>query len=421
MSSDSLLDTLEARGFIDQTSSADLKVFLEKPRRVYVGFDPTASSLHIGNLVGICALRWFQIHGHTPVVILGGATAKIGDPSGKSIERPLLSKEEINHNVSALRKIFTPILDPKGTYPEPVFFNNDEWLGRFTLLDFMRDVGKFFRIGPMLAKESVKTRLNSPEGISFTEFSYQALQGYDFYHLFKHEEVSIQMGGSDQWGNITAGIELTRKILGKSVFGITYPLLTKSDGTKFGKTEEGAVWLSKELLSPYKFYQYFIRLSDQDVIQLMRMLTFMPIEEIREYETNLANAPQLAQKRLAEEMTRLVHGKAELKSAQKATEMATPGKKVALSADHLKALIDQIPTKRFVKADFLGHFLIDVLVTSGLAESKGALRRLIQNGGLYLNEIRIEDPAYTLSEKDLLECCALVALGKKNKALLVLE
>ena len=421
MSSDNLLNILKARGFIDQTSSAELEAFLEKPRRVYVGFDPTAPSLHIGNLVGICALRWFQIHGHTPVVILGGATAKIGDPSGKSIERPLLSKEEIAHNISALQKIFAPILDPEGKYPKPIFFNNEQWLGRFTLLDFMRDVGKFFRIGPMLSKDSVKTRLNSPEGISFTEFTYQALQGYDFYHLFEQEDISIQMGGSDQWGNITAGIELTRKILGKAVFGITYPLLTKSDGTKFGKTEEGAVWLSKELLSPYKFYQYFVRLSDHDVIQLMRMLTFISIEEIQDYEKNLGHDPQAAQKRLAEEVTRLVHGDLELASAQKATEVATPGKKIALSADGLKALADQIPTKRLVSANFLDQTLIDVLIASGLAESKGALRRLIQNGGLYLNENRIEDPSYILSKKDLLDRHAIVALGKKNKALLVVE
>jgi tyrosyl-tRNA synthetase len=419
MHSTDLITTLRDRGFIDQISSEELKDFLKQPRRVYVGFDPTAASLHIGNLVGICALRWFQIYGHTPVVVLGGATAKIGDPSGKSIERPLLSKDEIADNVRKLKKTFTPILKTSPRHPEAEYFDNDSWLGRFTLLDFLRDVGKFFRLGPMLSKESVKVRLESPEGISLTEFSYQALQGYDFFHLFSKEDVTLQMGGSDQWGNITAGIELTRKITGETVFGLTYPLLTKSDGKKFGKSESGAIWLSEAELSPYKFYQYLLRTDDRDIGKLLRMLTFLPIEEIQSIEAKIPHDPQKAQKRLAEEVTRLVHGDEALVSAQKATEAALPGKQIDICGDQLKALIDQIPTHRLLLSQLVDHKLIDVLVDTGLAESKGAVRRLIQNGGLYLNSEKIVDPNFTISEELLKEACLLVALGKKNKALIV--
>lgn len=419
MHSSDLIETLQARGFIDQVSSDELKAFLSEPRRVYVGFDPTAASLHIGNLVGICALRWFQLYGHTPVVVLGGATAKIGDPSGKSVERPLLSKDEIADNVHKLKKTFAPILKSDSSCPEPEYFDNDSWLGRFTLLDFLRDVGKFFRLGPMLSKESVKVRLESPEGLSLTEFSYQALQGYDFFHLFSKEDVTLQMGGSDQWGNITAGIELTRKITGETVFGLTYPLLTKSDGKKFGKSESGAIWLSEAMLSPYKFYQYLLRTDDRDIGKLLRMLTFLPIDEIKAIEAKIPEKPQEAQKRLAEEVTRLVHGDEALASAKMATEAALPGKQVALSGDQLKALIDQIPTQRLLLSQLIDHKLIDILVDTGLAESKGAVRRLIQNGGLSLNSEKITDPNFLITEELLKEACFLVALGKKNKALIV--
>jgi len=270
---------LEERGLIDAFTGDDLKSFLKSPVKAYIGFDPTADSLHLGNFVGIQLLAWLQRFGHTPVIVLGGATGKIGDPSGKSKERPLLDDEMIAHNLSCIRKNFEKVLDFSGKLPMPLFFNNADWFSSFRFIDFLRDVGKHFRIGAMLAKESVKSRIQSEEGMSFTEFSYQLIQSYDFYHLFK-EGVSLQMGGSDQWGNITAGVDLIRKLTGKSGQGLTFPLLTRSDGKKFGKSEEGAIWLSEEKLSAYQFYQYLVRIPDEDVIVLMKRLTFMPIEEI---------------------------------------------------------------------------------------------------------------------------------------------
>ena len=236
---ENVIECLEKRGFIDALTSEDLKQKVKSPLKVYVGFDPTADSLHLGNLLGIVALRWFQKFGHTPVVVLGGATGRIGDPSGKSKERPLLDDETIEYNISKIRKNFEKVLD-FSCQNAPVMLNNDQWYKSMNLIDFLRDVGKHFRMGVMLAKDSVKSRVQSEEGMSFTEFSYQTLQGYDFYHLFNSMNVCLQMGGSDQWGNITAGTDLIRKTLGASAFGLTFPLLTRSDGKKFGKSEEGA-------------------------------------------------------------------------------------------------------------------------------------------------------------------------------------
>ena len=249
-------------------TSEELKGHVQKPVRVYIGFDPTADSLHLGNLVGVMALAWFAKFGHAVYPILGGATGRIGDPSGKSTERPLLDEATLEANIAHLGAFFQKVL------PGARVLNNQDWLGSFSLIDFLRDVGKHFRIGPMLGKEMVRTRLQSEEGMSFTEFSYQLLQGYDFYHLQKTHGVSVQMGGSDQWGNITAGIDFNRKLGGAPIYGVTFPLLTRSDGKKFGKSEEGAIWLSPEKLSPYHFYQYLVRVPDADVICLLKMLSF---------------------------------------------------------------------------------------------------------------------------------------------------
>ena len=328
-----VIDVLEQRGFIDAMTSRDLCSRLEKPAKIYVGFDPTASSLHIGNLVGIIALSWMQKFGHTPVIILGGATALIGDPSGKSKERPLLLPEMVEQNRKGIISNFRNVLDFSPSAPQPIFLNNYDWFSSISFLDFLRDVGKHFRIGPMLAKESVRARLNSQEGISYTEFSYQALQGYDYYHLHKNHGVCLQMGGSDQWGNITAGVELVRKLDGSEVFGLTFPLLVRSDGKKFGKSEEGAIWLNPELVSPYEFYQYLYRTADADVVQLLRLLTFIDMEEIREYKHLLQRKdapPNVAQQRLAEEVTRIVHGEEGLALAQRVTKGAAPGAKTDL-------------------------------------------------------------------------------------------
>src|SRR5579872_3470330 len=281
---DNVIDCLKERGFVDAMTSEELQEITSKPIKLYVGFDPTADSLHLGNLMGIMALAWFQRFGHTPVAILGGATGRIGDPSGKSIERPFLDNETIVANIASIRKHFEKTLDFASSTNPPMILNNDDWYNSVSLVEFLRDVGKYFRVNVMLSKEMVRARLASEDGISFTEFSYQLLQGYDFYHLYEKFGVILQVGGSDQWGNITAGIELIRKKIGGSAYGLTWPLLTRSDGKKFGKTEEGAIWLSPERCSPYQFYQYLVRLPDPDVIPLMRLLTFMSMEEIGSYE-----------------------------------------------------------------------------------------------------------------------------------------
>ena len=404
------LHYLKERGLIQQLSSDELGEHLGEPRHFYLGIDPTAESLHIGNLVGLIVARWLQKEGHTPVIITGGATAKIGDPSGKSDERPLLSFEQIEANSRALQETCKSILSGDG--PKPIFLNNDSWIAPFSFIDFLRDVGKHFRLGPMLAKEMVKTRLASDAGLSFTEFSYQLLQGYDFAHLFDKQGVTLQIGGSDQWGNITAGIDCGRKIKGAALFGLTHPLLLKSDGTKFGKSAGGAIWLSKEKLAPYGLYQYLVRTEDSDVFRMLQMLTFLPLEEIEGLKTGDA------QRRLAFEVTALVHGKEEAEKAEKASALAAPGKKSLLDAESLAALSGQIPTHKLERSTVIGNKVIDVLANAGIAESKGALRRLIQNRGLYLNEALIEDPNALFEENAAIGEYFLVALGKKNKVII---
>lgn len=311
-----VIKILQERGFIDQMTSEELALHVEKPISAYIGFDPTADSLHLGNLVGIIALAWFQKYGHTPVAILGGATGLIGDPAGKSVERPLLDEKTLRYNVGRLEAFFQKIL------PSSKVLNNYTWLGNMTLVEMLRDIGKHFRMGPMLAKESVRTRIQSEEGMSFTEFSYQVLQGYDFYYLHEHHKVTLQMGGSDQWGNITAGIELNRKLGGSSIYGLTFPLIVRSDGKKFGKSEEGAIWLEADRLSPYHLYQYLFRVPDVDVIRLLKMLTFLDMDVIAKIEEEMSKVPNSAQKILAAEVVRFVHGEEGLKSALSATSGA---------------------------------------------------------------------------------------------------
>lgn len=410
------LHHLKERGLIQQLSSDELGEHLRHPRRFYLGIDPTAESLHIGNLVGLIVAKWLQQEGHTPVIITGGATAKIGDPSGKSNERPLLSFEQIKTNSEALKKTCEAILSGDG--PKPIFLNNDSWIAPFSFIEFLRDVGKHFRIGPMLAKEMVKTRLASDAGLSFTEFSYQLLQGYDFAHLFDKEGVTLQIGGSDQWGNITAGIDCGRKIKGAALFGLTHPLLLKSDGTKFGKSAGGAVWLSKERLAPYGLYQYLVRTDDSDVIRMLQMLTFLPLEEIEALKKGPIGT---AQRRLAFEVTALVHGKEEAEKAERASALAAPGKKCRLDAQSLAALSGQIPTHTIKPSEIIGKKVVDVLAASGISESKGAARRLIQNRGLSINETLVEDPQALFEENRALGSYFLIALGKKNKVLIELK
>lgn len=417
---ENVIDVLKERGFIDAETDPNLRQMAEKSIKVYCGFDPTADSLHLGNLVGIIGLGWFQKFGHTPVALVGGATGMIGDPGGKSMERPLLSSETIEFNLSGIRKNLESILH-QGKVP-PIVVNNLDWFKNFSFVDFLRNVGKFFRLGPMLAKDSVKTRLESDEGMSFTEFSYQVLQGYDFLHLYQKHQIILQIGGSDQWGNITAGVELVRKMLGESVYGLTFPLLLKSDGQKFGKSEKGAVWLSAEKLSPYEFYQFLFRTSDADVIRCLKMLTYVSMDEIRILEKQMQESeylPNTAQKRLASEVTRLVHGEEALQVALKVTEAAAPGQEAALDAMSLDILAQDMSSSILNLEDVIGSDLINLLVKVELVKSKSEAKRLLENRGIYLNNERIEEVTRLIVPEDLLDGrLLLLAAGKKNKKII---
>lgn len=422
---ENVIRLLKERGFIDAMTSEDVTDAADKPLKVYVGFDPTADSLHIGNLVGIMGLAWFQKFGHTPYVILGGATGRIGDPSGKTAERPLLDDSTLQYNVQKLSEFFHQILECNEGTNSAVILNNNDWYEGFSFVDFLRDVGRYFRMGPMLAKDSVKSRLQSEEGMSFTEFSYQVLQGYDFCHLNTKHGVTIQMGGSDQWGNITAGTEYTRKTTKASVHGITFPLLTRSDGKKFGKTESGAIWLSSHRLSPYQFYQYFIQVPDADVIRFLKILTFLDLQQIAELEQSMSDPsykPNTVQKVLAEEVTRFVHGPEGLQAALRATEAAKPGADAVLSAEALEAVKNDMPHAVVKGSEVIGQKYVDVVARLGLLGSKSEAIRLIKNGGAYLNNERISDPQFVFSEQNLIEkMYLLISIGKKKKMLLELE
>lgn len=417
-----VVETLRERGLIENITHDEIVSLLKSSQNVYCGFDPTADSLHLGNLVGIIVLKWFQKFGHRPVVVLGGATARIGDPSGKSIERPLLDEETIDHNVAEIQKHFEAILDFSDPKTKPLILNNNDWFSQFSFIEFMRDVGRHFRVGAMLAKESVKNRISSDVGMSFTEFSYQVMQGFDFHYLKGKHGVSVQIGGSDQWGNITAGTELIRRLgtaTGQKAAGLTFPLLTKSDGKKFGKTEDGAIWLSPNKMSPYNFYQHLYRVADADVIKLMRMITFMELAEIHEIENSMKDdnyVPNSAQKRLAQELTKLIHGAKGLEIAENVTLALKPGSDAKLEPAVFEALADAMPMKHTTKANVAGNKLIDVAVDLKLMPSKGEVRRMIENGGVYLNNRRVEDVNYTFADSDLIDdIYALLSIGKKRK------
>ncbi len=418
MNNSNVIDCLRARGFIEALTSEELVQAAKSPLKLYCGFDPTADSLHLGNLVGIIGLAWFQKFGHTPYVILGGATGRIGDPSGKSVERPQLAESVLQHNVECLRTFFERIFGEK----KCVILDNNDWFSQFTLIDFLRDVGKHFRVGSMLAKESVKARLQSEEGISFTEFSYQILQGYDFYHLNKHHGVTVEIGGSDQWGNITAGTEINRKLGGQQLFGFTFPLITRSDGKKFGKSEEGAIWLSADKLTPYQFFQYLFRIPDADVIRLLKMLTFLSLEEIAQIEKQMGQpdyVPNTAQKRLAEEVTRFVHGDKGLEAALRVTEGMGPGANAVLNEQVLTELSKDMPNATLPKNEVVGQRFVDVAVKIGLLPSKSEASKLIKNGGAYLNNERISDPALVLLDSHIIDHKFLIlSAGKKKRILL---
>jgi len=417
---------LRWRELIHQTTdSANLQAWLnEKPRTIYVGFDPTSDSMHVGNLVAVMLLRRFQQAGHRPIALVGGATGMIGDPSGKSEERNLLNVEVLRANVASMEKQLRRFLDFDCGSNAALLVNNYDWMGRFGYLEFLRDIGKHFPVNVMLAKDSVKARIERTDsGLSYTEFSYMLLQAYDFVHLNEHHGCELQAGGSDQWGNITAGIDLARRIRGVQLQGITCPLLTKSDGTKMGKTESGALWLSAEKTSPYRFYQYWFNTQDTDVGRCLRYFTDLTQTEIEQLENQHAASPgqRAAQKRLAADLTRLVHGDEGLTAALHASEILFGAEINQLSDTQLIEVFADVPSKELPRSLLASSkiTLIDALFEVGLAKSKGEARRAIGEGGAYVNNRRAESVDARLTPADLAsESIIVVRKGKKNYGLL---
>lgn len=415
-----IIKILEKRNLIDQLTSKNLNEILQKPTSLYLGFDPTADSLHLGHLVGVILLLWLKKAGHKCYALIGGATGRIGDPSGKSIERPFLNDEIISKNVSSLKSFLEKILGE-----DMIVVNNNDWFKNINFIDFLRDAGKYFRIGSMLGKESVRLRMESKEGMSFTEFSYQLVQAYDYYYLNKKYDISLQVGGSDQWGNITAGIDLIRKINSKTVYGFTFPLLTSSDGKKFGKSEKGAIWLSSDRLSYYDFYQYLFRIADSDVIKLLKMLTFLDIKEIEDIEKQMQSPnyiPNSAQKILAKEVTRLIHGQAGLDIALKATSGVSFKADETLDFKTLEKIATDIPNVSCLLSEILDKKYVDICPLIGLTTSKSEATRLIKNNGAYLNNKKIEDLGFVINEKDIINNTFLLfGSGKKKKILVKIK
>ncbi len=372
-------DIFLERGFIDQvTEEAKIRELLEGNVTCYIGFDPTASSFHVGTLVPIMSLAHMQRHGHRPIALVGGGTGLVGDPSGKDEMRQIMTKEEIRENAEAQKKQFAHFLD--FSEDRALLLNNAEWLTQLNYIDFLRDIGVHFSVNRMLAAESVKIRLES--GLSFIEFNYQLLQAYDFWHLFKYYDCLIQMGGSDQWGNIVAGIDLIRRLEGKQAYGITFPLIMTADGRKMGKTEKGAVWLDPQRTSPYDYYQFWINTDDRDVKRFLALFTFLPMEEVEQYGRLKGAEIRIAKESLAFEATKIVHGEEEAKRARDAAK--------ALFSDE-EADDDSIPTKVMHRKEFVkGIPIFRLFEVTGLCASGSEARRLIEQRGGYLNRKRIE-------------------------------
>ena len=421
-----LLDTLTARGLVQDSTSGLAKRLEQGPITAYVGFDPTADSLHVGNLVPVIGATWLQKFGHTPIILIGGGTGMVGDPSGKRDERPILSVEQIDHNAAAIRQQLGKFLDfEPWTGNAARIRNNADWLRGLPLMDFMRDAGRQLMIGFMLGKESVRSRLK--DGISLAEFSYMAIQAYDYWFLFRSENCELQIGGSDQWGNITAGIELIGKREGRQAYGLVFPLITNASGAKFGKSEGGNVWLDPAKTSPYEFYQFWINTDDRDVERYLKLFTFVSEQDIAQIVTQHKQDPgkRAAQRLLAQDITTRVHG-------QDATQEAMhTSAKLFSSTNRVRGeltreVLPAMPTRRVTVSQLSeGWPVIDLLVASGLASSKADARRGIEGSGFYLNGQPIQNIARKLTVGDLQgapnERFVILRKGKKNYVRLVLE
>ena len=414
-----IYDELKWRGMIyDQIDGVE-KLLKEKKVTLYNGFDPTADSLHVGHMVPLIALARFQRCGHNVLALAGGGTCMIGDPSGRSSERNLLTRDEVAHNVECIKAQLAHFLDFEVKSNPAKIVNNMDWLGQLNMIDFLRDTGKHFTINAMLAKDSVKNRMDRESGLSFTEFSYMLLQSYDYYHLHTEMGCELQCGGSDQWGNITAGAELIRRRTGDSVYGLTYPLIKKSDGTKFGKTASGAVWLDPKRTSPYKFYQFWLNADDADVIHYLKFYTFFTEEEIAALDQETKDHPEnrAAQKTLAKELTLMMHGQTALDKAVQASQALFGGDITGLSAADIADVFSEVPASDMSADRFGGDGMnvVDVLVESGFLKSKGEARRGIQEGGVYVNNRRVTDAAMNVTISDFIEGKYLILRrGKKN-------
>ncbi|KLU01461.1 Tyrosyl-tRNA synthetase [Rhodopirellula islandica] len=422
-----LIEDLRWRGLLNQTTDENgiAELLNSGPQTIYIGFDPTATSLHVGGMMQLMMLRRFQRAGHNPIALVGGATGMIGDPSGKSEERNLLSADQLQKNVDGVAAQMRHFLDFEGANAAKLL-NNFDWMKNYSYLEFLRDVGKNFPVGAMMGKESVRSRLESEAGLSYTEFSYMLLQAYDFVNLAKTHDCRIQAGGSDQWGNITAGIDLGRRMLGKQLFGITAPLLTTSDGRKMGKTESGAVWLDPERTSPYAFYQYWINVADEDVMRCLAYLTEIERAEYDELDDKTKNDPgqRTAQKRLAQWLTELVHGEAGVQSAQRATQILFGGEIGDTTDAQLQEIFADVPSCDVPRSALEGEglWIVEALQTAKLCNSGGDARRALSEGGVYVNNARVEDVQKRLVADDLDGRSVLVLRrGKRKYALLKIQ
>lgn len=426
------IEELRWRGMIQDIMPETEQHLMEGLRAAYVGIDPTADSLHIGHLVGVMMLRHFQNCGHKPYALVGGATGMIGDPSGKSTERNLLTEEVLAHNIKGIRKQLAKFLDFESEAPNRAeLVNNYDWMKEFSFLSFIRDIGKHITVNYMMAKDSVKKRFDPNEntdGMSFTEFSYQLLQGYDFLHLYRQKGLTLQMGGSDQWGNITTGTELIRRIAGGKAYALTCPLITKADGTKFGKSEGGNVWLDAEKTSPYKFYQYWINVSDEDAQRYIKIFTMLSREEIEQLISEHQAAPHLRvlQNKLAEELTTLVHGREELQKAQKASQIlfgnSTSDDLRQLDAKTFLEVFDGVPQAEVTRTDIAaGLDMIAALsAKTGFIASNSEARRALKEKSIAVNKEKVEE-SYIIGEKDIIDDkFVLLQRGKKNYFVIVI-
>ncbi len=419
-----VLDELEWRGMVYDVTEGTRETFARERVTAYVGFDPTASSLHVGSLLPIMALARLQRAGHSPIALVGGGTGLIGDPSGKSQERTLLSIEDVDTNVRGMRSQLERFLDFDAQPNAARMVNNADWLRPLTLLEFLRDTGKHFTVNYMLAKESVKRRLGGDEGISFTEFSYLLLQSYDYLVLHERFGCTLQMGGSDQWGNITAGCDLIRRVVGGKAHGLVLPLVTTSAGTKFGKTEAGTVWLAPERTSPFRFYQFWLNTDDRDVARYLKFFTWLDRATIEELERAVVEAPEAraAQRTLAREVTRMVHGDGELERAERASAVLFGGSLRDAEPDDLLLVFADVPSKTTAKSTFVSSTVAHAVFEAGLAGSKGEAARLVKQGGVYLNGERVTDDRRLMTMADTLGGTLVVwQKGQRERRLVRIE